>query len=75
MSADVGALHKLGCRGAERRIHDQQMKQQNVNNKRHLIGCALLPGNKDICQCTEGTRPCGNLLPPATGLPEDKIAL
>lgn len=65
MSADVGALHKLGCRGAKRRIHDQEMKQQNVNNKRHLIGCALLPSNKDICQCTEGTRlvaTCSHLL-------------
>ncbi|KAL2306351.1 hypothetical protein Nmel_004268 [Mimus melanotis] len=41
------------------------MKQQNVNNKRHLTGRALLPSNKDICQCTEGTRPlatCSHLL-------------
>lgn len=33
------------------------MKQQNVNNTRHLIGPALLPGNKDVCQRTAGTRP------------------
>lgn len=41
------------------------MKQQNVNNKRHLIGCALLPSNEDICQCTAGTGPvatCSHLL-------------
>lgn len=41
------------------------MKQQNVNNKRHLIGCALLPSNEDICQNTAGTGPvatCSHLL-------------
>lgn len=41
------------------------MKQQNVNNTRHLIGPALSPSSEDICQRAAGARPvatCSHLL-------------